>query len=177
MATNPDTNVNTDNKNTGFIATEQAGQYITDRPVDADEILAMANRLIRRKFARGRSIISPEIAASYLPIQLAHFEHETFWTLFLDNQHRVLAFEQLFTGTIDQSSVYAREVVKRTLQLNAAAVIFAHNHPSGYSVPSQADRDITDKLRSALALIDVKVLDHFVVGADQVTSMAELGAW
>jgi len=163
--------------NKGFIATEQAGQYMTDRPVNADEILAMANQLIRRKFARGPAITSPEIAATYLPVQLAHFEHETFWALFLDNQHRVLAFEQLFTGTIDQSSVYPREVVKRTLQLNAAAIIFAHNHPSGISVASKADRDITDRLKSALALIDVKVLDHFIVGADEVTSLAELGEW
>ncbi len=165
------------NKNKGFIATEQAGQYITDRPVNADEILAMANQLIRRKFARGRSITSPEIAATYLPVQLAQFEHETFWALFLDNQHRVLAFEQLFSGTIDQSSVYPREVVKRTLQLNAAAIIFAYTHPSGISVASKADRDITDRLKAALALIDVKVLDHFIVGADEVTSLAELGGW
>lgn len=161
----------------GFRAAEQKGQYVTDRPVNADEILDMANRLIRRKFARGRPITSPGIAATYLPVRLAQLEHETFWVLFLDNQHRVLAFEQLFGGTIDQSSVYPREVVKRALQLNAAAVIFAHNHPSGYGVPSQSDRDITDRLRSALALIDVKVLDHFVVGADQVTSLAELGGW
>jgi len=163
--------------NNGFIATEQAGQYITDRPVNAEEILAMANQLIRRKFARGRAIISPQVAASYLPAQLALFEHETFWCLFLDNQHRVLAFEKLFTGTIDQASVYAREVVKRTLQVNAAAVIFAHNHPSGTSVASQSDLDITAKLKAALGLIDVKVLDHFIVGADEVTSLAELGQW
>ena len=163
--------------NNGFIATEQVGQYITDRPVTAEEILAMAHGLIRRKFARGRAIISPQIAASYLPTQLAHYEHETFWCLFLDNQHRILGFEKLFTGTIDQASVYPREVVKRTLQLNAAAVIFAHNHPSGISVASQSDIDITHKLKSALALIDVKVLDHFIVGADEVTSLAELGQW
>ena len=137
----------------------------------------MANQLIRRKFARGRAIISPQIAASYLPAQLANFEHETFWCLFLDNQHRVLAFEKLFTGTIDQASVYAREVVKRTLQVNAAAVIFAHNHPSGTKMPSQSDLDITTKLKAALGLIDVKVLDHFIVGADEVTSLAELGQW
>ena len=91
-------------------------QYITDFAY-----YGQANQLIRRKFARGRAIISPQIAASYLPAQLALFEHETFWCLFLDNQHRVLAFEKLFTGTIDQASVYSREVVKRTLQLNAAA--------------------------------------------------------
>ena len=125
----------------------------------------------------GGPLSAPQIAASYLPAQLAQFEHETFWCLFLDNQHRVLAFEKLFTGTIDQAQVYSREVVKRTLQLNAAALIFAHNHPSGTKVPSQIDLDITIKLKAALALIDVKVLDHFIVGADEVTSLAELGQW
>lgn len=159
----------------GFIATEITGQYITHRPVNADDILAMANRIIRQKLARGRAITSPSEAAAFLPAQLAALEHETFWGLFLDNQHHILAFEMLFTGTIDGASVYPREVVKRSLQLNAAAVIFAHNHPSGTAEPSQSDRAITQKLKDALALIDVKVLDHFVVGGDTVTSLAELG--
>lgn len=159
----------------GFIATETSGEYITHRPVNGDEILAMANRLIRRKFARGRAITNPAEAAAFLPAQLAGFEHETFWALFLDNQHRILAFEKLFIGTLASASVYPREVVKRALQLNAAAIIFAHNHPSGTAVPSQSDRDITQTLKEALALVDVKVLDHFVVGGDEVTSLAELG--
>ncbi|WP_427500906.1 JAB domain-containing protein [Methylomonas sp. MED-D] len=159
----------------GFIATEEAGQYLTHRPVSSDEILAMANRLIRRKFARGRAITSPLEAAAFLPAQMAEYEHETFWALFLDNQHRILAFEKLFTGTLASASVYPREVVKRALQLNAAAIIFAHNHPSGTALPSQSDRDITRKLKEALALIEVAVLDHFVVGGDEVTSLAELG--
>lgn len=161
---------------TGFIATEQSGQYVTQRPVNADDILAMANRLIRRKFTRGRAITNPKAAAALFPAQFAHYEHESFWGLFLDCQHRVLAFEQLFNGTINAASVYPREVVKRALQLNAGAVIFVHNHPSGVSDPSQADRDITHKLKQALALFDVSVLDHFVVGGDSVTSLAELGA-
>lgn len=160
----------------GFNATEETGQYITHRPVSADDILAMANRLIRRKFARGRAMTSPSEAAAFLPCQLAGFEHETFWALFLDNQHRILAFEKLFIGTLASASVYPREVVKRALQLNAAAIIFAHNHPSGTAVPSQSDRDITQKLKEALALVEVNVLDHFVVGGDEVTSLAELGA-
>ncbi|MGJ0486643.1 MAG: JAB domain-containing protein [Methylomicrobium sp.] len=161
----------------GFMATEETGQYVTHRPVSSDEILAMANRLIRRKFARGRSMTNPAEAAAYLPARLAHYEHETFWALFLDNQHRVLAFEKLFSGTINSASVYPREVVKRALQLNAAAIIFAHNHPSGTALPSQADRDITRKLKDALALIDVSVLDHFIVGGDEVTSLAEQGGF
>lgn len=158
----------------GFIATETSGEYITHRPVNGDEILAMANRLIKRKFARGRAITNPLDAASYLPAQMAGFEHETFWALFLDNQHRILAFEKLFIGTLASASVYPREVVKRSLQLNAAAIIFAHNHPSGTAVPSQSDRDITRKLKEALSLIEVNVLDHFIVGGDEVTSLAEL---
>lgn len=159
----------------GFVATEATGQYITHRPVDAEDILAMANRLIRRKFARGRTITHPSDAAAYLPLQLARLEHETFWCLFLDNQHHILAFEQLFTGTLTQASVYPREVVKRALQLNAAATIFAHNHPSGTPEPSQSDKAITRKLKEALDLIEVRVLDHFIVGGDLVTSLAELG--
>lgn len=159
----------------GFIATEEAGLYLTHRPVSSDEILTMANRLIKRKFARGRAMTSPSEAAAYLPSQMAGFEHETFWALFLDNQHRILAFEMLFTGTLASASVYPREVVKRALQLNAAAIIFAHNHPSGTAVPSQSDRDITRKLKDALALVEVNVLDHFIVGGDDVTSLAELG--
>ncbi|MCK9608936.1 MAG: DNA repair protein RadC [Methylomonas sp.] len=159
----------------GFKATEEAGLYQTHRPVSSEDIVAMANRLIKRKFARGRAMTSPTEAAAYLPAQMASYEHETFWALFLDNQHRILAFEKLFTGTLASASVYPREVVKRSLQLNAAAIIFAHNHPSGAAVPSQSDKDITQKLKDALALIEVVVLDHFIVGGDDVTSLAEQG--
>ena len=98
-----------------------------------------------------------------------------FACLFLDNRHRIISNEILFTGTIDGASVYPREVVKRCLQLNAAAIIFSHNHPSGIAEPSQADRQITLKLTQALALVDVRVLDHLVVGDKTVTSMAERG--
>lgn len=159
----------------GFIATEEAGLYLTHRPVCSDDIVAMANRLIKHKFARGRAITNPADAAAFLPAQLSGFEHETFWGLFLDNQHRILAFEKLFIGTLASASVYPREVVKRALQLNAAAVIFAHNHPSGTAIPSQSDHEITRKLKDALALVEINVLDHFVVGGDEVTSLAELG--
>ncbi|MCK9608655.1 MAG: DNA repair protein RadC [Methylomonas sp.] len=159
----------------GFVASEGRGLYETHRPVSSEDIVAMANRLIRIKFARGKAITKPTDAAVYLPAQMAGFEHETFWALFLDNQHRILAFEKLFTGTLASASVYPREVVKRSLQLNAAAIIFAHNHPSGTAIPSQSDKDITHKLKEALALIEVNVLDHFIVGGDDVTSLAELG--
>lgn len=158
-----------------FIAGEKSGEYRITRPVLAQEILSMAKYLIRYRYARGRVIDQPKVAADLLIHKLAEFEQETFWALFLDNQHRVLAFEQLFTGTLDQASVYPREVVKRALQHNAKAIIFAHNHPSGLADPSQSDIAITNKLKQALALIDIVLLDHFIVGGDQVTSLAELG--
>ena len=161
--------------NKAFIAGENSGEYITTRPVDAEDILQMAKQLISRKYAKGRVIDSPKVAASFLPHKFSELEHETFWVMFLNNQHRVLAFEKLFTGTIDQASVYPREVVKRALQLNAQAIIFAHNHPSGHAEPSHSDIQITQKLKQALALVDINVLDHFIVAAENVTSMAELG--
>ena len=159
----------------GFIACQTTGYYATERPVNQDDILNMAKQLIQRKYQRGRLIDSPNRAAEYLPIKLAHLEQETFWALFLDNSHRILAFEQLFTGTLNQAAVYPREVVKRALQLNAAALIFAHNHPSGESQPSRSDIEITQKLKTALALLDIVVLDHFIVAGDTATSMADLG--
>jgi DNA repair protein RadC len=162
-------------KQSDFQAGENPGEYITHGPVSEAAILAMAKQLIRRKLARGRVLDSPHSAREYLPHQLALLEHETFWVVFLNNQHRVLAFEQLFTGTVDQASVYPREIVKRGLQLNAKAVILAHNHPSGDSTPSRSDIAITAKIKDALALLDMTVLDHFIVGGDSVTSLAELG--
>ena len=158
-----------------FYAGEKSGEYYTKGAVTSEAILAMARQLIKNKLAKGEIIDNPRVAMDYLPHHLALLEHETFWVLFLTNQHKVLAFEQLFSGTIDQSAVYPREVIKRVLQLNAKAVIFAHNHPSGNSEPSSNDIYITRKLKETLALIDVNVLDHFIVGADVVTSLAEQG--
>ena len=107
--------------------------------------------------------------------RLRAYPHEVFASLFLDNRHQVIEYEELFTGTIDGASVHPREVVKRALYHNAAAVIFAHNHPSGVAEPSKADRSITSRLTAALALIDVRVLDHFVIGDGEVVSFAERG--
>ncbi|MEM9604265.1 MAG: DNA repair protein RadC [Pseudomonadota bacterium] len=118
---------------------------------------------------------NPHAAADVLRAELAHLSHEVFACLWLDNRHRVLAFEVLFRGTLDSASVYPREVVKRALAVNAAAVIFAHNHPSGCAEPSAADRDITGALRRALALVSVRVLDHLVVGVSDTVSLAERG--
>jgi DNA repair protein RadC len=118
---------------------------------------------------------APELVKNYLVISLALEEREHFHVLFLDNQHKLLLDARMFSGTIDGASVYPREVVKRALQCNANAVIFAHNHPSGICTPSHADRQITDKLKQGLATIDIRVLDHVIVGHMDTYSFAEHG--
>lgn len=137
-------------------------------------VLEMAKRHLFEELQRGDALENPEHTKSYLASQLRPYKHEVFAALFLDNRHRVIQFDELFTGTIDGASVYPREVVKKAMGYNAAAVIFAHNHPSGVAEPSQADRQITNRLRDALALVDVRVLDHIVVG-DDLISFAERG--
>ncbi|MGC1511216.1 JAB domain-containing protein [Ketobacter sp. MCCC 1A13808] len=137
--------------------------------------LELGQRYLQTTLSRGEAFTSPMLTRQFLQARLRAYHHEVFACLFLDNQNRLIRFEELFTGTIDCASVYPREVVKRVLSLNAAAVIFAHNHPSGIAEPSQSDRHITQRLQSALGLIDVRVLDHFVVGDAEVVSMAERG--
>jgi len=137
-------------------------------------VLEMAKRHMFEQLSRGDALCSPTQTRHYLSSQLAGFPHEVFACLFLDNRNRVLAFEKMFYGTIDGASVYPREVVRMALKKNAAAVIFAHNHPSGVAEPSQADEQITKRLKDALALVDIRVLDHFVIG-DEVVSFAERG--
>ncbi len=112
---------------------------------------------------------------TYLQSLLHDYDHEVFGALFLDNKHRLIAFEELFRGTIDGASVYPREVVKRSLELSAVAVMFVHNHPSGDPEPSLADRRITERLQAALGLVDIRVLDHIVVGTEGCVSMAQRG--
>ena len=138
-------------------------------------VMEMARRHFAEILQRGNALTSPEITRAYLSAQLRGYSYEIFACLFLDNQHRVLQWEELFRGTIDGASVYPREVAKRALFHHAAAVIFAHNHPSGINEPSQADRLITEKLKQALALFDIRVLDHFIVGDGQPYSFAEHG--
>lgn len=137
--------------------------------------LEMSRRHLREMLDRGDVLTSPETTRSFLVAHLRTYPHEVFGCLFLDNQHRLIRYEELFRGTIDGAHVYPREVVKRALLLNAAAVIFAHNHPSGSTRPSEADRQITRKLQTALALVEVRVLDHFVVGDGAAFSFAEHG--
>lgn len=138
-------------------------------------VLEMAKRHLSETLAREHVLTSPERVRHFLRAQLRDQGREIFAGLFLDSQHRVIAYEPLFLGTIDSASVYPREVVKRCLHHNAAAIIFAHNHPSGVAEPSQADRRITDHLIKALELLDIRVLDHLVIGDGETVSFAERG--
>ncbi|MBP8264862.1 RadC family protein [Pseudomonas fluvialis] len=138
-------------------------------------VLEMARRHLAERLRRDSALESPQAVRDYLKAQLRHEPHEVFGCLFLDTRHRVLAFEALFQGSIDGASVYPRQVVKRALAHNAAALILVHNHPSGVAEPSQADRLLTQRLKEALGLIEVRVLDHFVVGEGEPQSLAELG--
>ena len=145
------------------------------RTPTAEEVMKVAEQLVDYKLHAEVALTDPDKTGKYLKLKLATYEHEVFACLFLNTKHRVIAFEEMFRGTIDGASVHPREVVKRALQLNAAAVVLAHNHPSGNPDPSAADRAITLRLRDALALVDVRVLDHFVLGEGEPTSMARRG--
>lgn len=140
-----------------------------------DAIVARALAVLEARMTYGNKICSSKDAINYMTLKLSHEPRELFAVLFMDSQHRVLAFEILFMGTINTTPVYPREVVKRALFHNAGAVLFAHNHPSGDPTPSESDRTITMKLRDALALVDVRVLDHIVVGGGSAVSAAEQG--
>lgn len=137
--------------------------------------LELGRRYLASELQRSETLLNPAACAEYLRARIVAYPYEVFACLFLDNRHRVIAFEELFRGSIDGASVHPREVVRRCLTLNAAAVIFAHNHPSGVAEPSQADRDITHELKRALSLIEVRVLDHFIVGDGAPVSFAERG--
>jgi DNA repair protein RadC len=138
-------------------------------------VLELARRALAQALQARPVFESPTQVKDYLRLKLAALPHEVFAVLFLDAQHRLLAMEELFRGTLTQTSVYPREVVKRALAINAAAVMLAHNHPSGVAEPSKADEYLTRTLQSALGLVDVRVLDHFVVAREQVVSFAERG--
>ncbi len=138
-------------------------------------VLEVARRCLGEELRSGCALSSPSAVRDYLRLTLGAREHEVFVALLLDAQHRVLQTDELFRGTLTQTSVYPREVVKAALAANAAAVIFAHNHPSGVAQPSQADELLTRQLKEALALVDIKVLDHFIVAGNQCLSFAERG--
>ena len=135
----------------------------------------LARRYFEESLPAGETIKSPRDTEAFLKARMQHLDHEVFCCLYLDNRHRVLRFDELFRGTIDGTSVYPREVVKEALLVNAAAVILAHNHPSGVAEPSQADERITQRLKSALDLVDIRLLDHLIVGEGAATSLASRG--
>jgi len=138
-------------------------------------VLEMARRHLAEQLEQTDALTSPDLTRQYLLAQMRDLQHEVFACVFLDNQHRVLKYQELFRGTIDGAAVYPREVVKQSLASGAAALILAHNHPSGIAEPSQSDRAITERLQQALALVDIRVLDHLVVGDGYAVSFAERG--
>ena len=138
-------------------------------------VLELSRRSLSEEMKSRSALTSPQSVRDYLRLALGGREHEVFVVLFLDAQHRVLSCEELFRGTLTQTSVYPREIVKAALKANAAAVIFAHNHPSGVAEPSQADELLTRQLKEALSMVDVKVLDHFIVAGRATLSFAERG--
>ena len=140
-----------------------------------DQIISQAISILAGRLQRGETFTNPAAPKQYLQLKLAEKEQEVFAALFLDNQHRLIEYREMFFGTIDGASVYPREVVKAALSVNAAAVIFAHTHPSGTTEPSQADERITARLCDALELVEIRVLDHIVVSLEGATSFAERG--
>ncbi len=148
--------------------------YPAHQTSNLNQLLEQAAEALALKYKREGSFTNAENVKEYLKLKLGGYDREVFALMLLDNQHQLIHFEELFFGTIDAASVHPREVVKSALNANAAAVILAHNHPSGIAEPSQADKQITSKLVDALALIDVRVLDHIVVG-ESCVSFAERG--
>ena len=155
-----------------FCETHGMGQA---KYVQLQAVLEMSRRALKEEMQCGDALNSPRAVRDYLRLLLGGRQQEVFLALFLDTQHRVIASEELFHGTLNQASVYPREVVKRALAHNAAAVVLAHNHPSGVTEPSQADQLLTATLKQSLGLVDVRVLDHFVVAGGQTLSFAEKG--
>ena len=154
---------------------DEAGNYQFRKPVSAQQIIDLASVILQESVVRGQSLECPSDAATLFKLKLGLQEREVFATAWLDNRHRLIEYEELFFGTINGASVHPREVVRRAIQLNAAAVVLSHNHPSGVTEPSQADIAITRRLKEALGLIDTRVLDHIVVSGDEHVSFAERG--
>jgi DNA repair protein RadC len=145
------------------------------REASFQEVLDAARLALAKRVRRGTGFTSPRVTADYLRVRLSALDHEVFCVIYLTKRHQFIACEDLFRGTIDGASVYPREVLKEALKQNAAAVILAHPHPSGVADPSQADELITTRLRDALNLIDVRILDHIIVAGGDTTSFAERG--
>ncbi len=138
-------------------------------------VLEMGRRHLQETLTRGDALTSPDATRNYLTARLREQQNEVFACLFLDSKNRVIQYEELFFGTIDGASVHPRQIVQRALSHNAASLILAHNHPSGVAEPSAADRQITRRIKEALSLLDIRVLDHLVIGDGEITSLAEIG--
>jgi DNA repair protein RadC len=147
----------------------------TLREATHEEVIEAARQSLARRVRQGAALESPGRTRDFVLVELSDRPHETFCIIHLDNRHRVIAWQELFRGTIDGASVYPREVVKEALGRNAAACILVHNHPSGVAEPSQADELITHRLKDALALVEIRVLDHLIVAGSTALSMAERG--
>lgn len=156
-----------------FSLSEDTGKYQATRDLTEGQIIRFAKHLVKKRMKRGMQIGSPTSVAIHLALDYSELHHEVFICLFLDNKHRLIKSEEMFRGSINTATIHPREVVKRSLELNAAAVVLAHNHPSGDPEPSRVDILMTEQLSSALALIDVRVLDHIVIGAGETVSLAE----
>jgi DNA repair protein RadC len=148
------------------------GQY---RPARAEEVLSQARRVLSQRVRRGATMSSPQAVKDHLRLEIGVLEHEVFAVFFLDAQNRLIEYREMFRGTVTQTAVYPREIVKTAPALNAVAAILIHNHPSGLAEPSRADEYLTQTLKSALAMVDVRVLDHLVVAGRGITSLAERG--
>ena len=155
-----------------LLVRDDQGRYLM---ATADQILEAARQVIDQKIRRGASFTSPSEVKDYLKAKLSGYEREVFAVMLMDTKHCLIEYVELFQGTIDQAAVYPREVVKLAMQHNAAAMIISHNHPSGNPEPSRADELLTKRLKEALALVDVRVLDHIIVAGNDTTSFAERG--
>jgi len=162
-------------QNGDLFCAQGSSAYAPDPVMKLQAVRELAIRAMAEDLRSRDCLTSPGAVRNYLRHRLAGLPHEVFVCIQLDAQHRVIAIEELFRGTLTQTSVYPREVVKASLRANAAAVIFAHNHPSGVAQPSQADEHLTRSLKEALALVDVKVLDHFIIAGTSALSFAERG--
>jgi DNA repair protein RadC len=162
----------TDGYTTGLVC-EVAGSYL---PVSDEAVIDTALKLLALRISKGPLLSSPKAVKDYLRLRFADLEYEVFSLLYLDKRHRLIACEEMFRGTIDGASVFPREVVKSALCHNSAAVVLCHNHPSNCAEPSQADELITHRLKDALQLVDIRVIDHVIVCAGQAVSLAERGA-
>ena len=153
-----------------LLVRDVAGDY---RPASADEVLLAAQRVLASQLRGSEVLNSPQVVRDFLRVKLGALEHEVFAVIHLDAQHRVIDYVEMFRGTVSQTSVYPREVVKEALAKNSAALLLVHNHPSGVAEPSRADEMLTQTLKTALALVDVRVLDHLIVAGNTIMSFAE----